>query len=70
MVPEVIYDPSLFFGPHVYLLAIVFKRRAFRVDELNDNPSALSRLTVCIAFCLARPQAALPSWALAHLHTY
>lgn len=70
MVPEVIYDPGLFLSPHVYPLAMLFKRPAFRVDELNDDPSALSRLTVCIAFRLAQPHAGLPSQPLAHSHTY
>lgn len=46
IVPEVIYDPSLFLSPHVFLLAILFRRRAFWVDKLNDDPTLLNRLKV------------------------
>lgn len=46
IVPEVIYDPSLFLSPHVFLLAILFRRRAFLNDRLNNNPAILAQLKV------------------------
>lgn len=46
IVPEVIFDPSLFLSPHVFLLAILCKRRAFMVDELNNHPGKLAELKV------------------------
>lgn len=46
IVPEVIYDPSLFLSPHVFLLAILFRRRAFLNDRLKNNPAILAQLKV------------------------
>lgn len=44
--PEIIYDPSLFLRPHVFLLAILFCHRAFEAEALNDNPHVLSTLNI------------------------
>lgn len=47
MIPEVLYDPSLFLSPHVFLLAILFHRRTFHYEALNDDPtSKISRFRV------------------------
>lgn len=47
IIPEVIYDTSLFLSPHVFLLAILFSRRAFRLEEFNDNgPEMLETMAV------------------------
>ncbi|KAI0855985.1 C2H2 finger domain protein [Xylaria cubensis] len=45
-IPEIIYDPSLFLSPHVFLLAILFKHQAFLSDGLNNNSHVLSQLKV------------------------
>lgn len=44
--PEIIYDPSLLLSPHVFLLGILFKNRAFKPDALNDNPHDLAGLNI------------------------
>lgn len=46
IIPEVLYDPTLFPSPHVFLLAILFHHRIFRNERLNNNPSLLVRLQV------------------------
>lgn len=46
LVPEIIYDPNLLLSPHVFLLAILFKNRAFEAETLNDNPRLLSTLKI------------------------
>ncbi|KAK5637510.1 hypothetical protein RRF57_013225 [Xylaria bambusicola] len=45
-IPEIIYDPSLLLSPHVFLLAILFKHRAFLSDGLNNNPDSLHKLQI------------------------
>lgn len=45
-VPEIIYDPSLLLSPHIFLLGILFKHRAFRSSALNNTPRALSELDI------------------------
>lgn len=45
-IPELIYDPSLYLSPHIFLLAVFFWCRAFRVDGLNDNTCILMDLKV------------------------
>lgn len=42
LVPEIIYDPSLFLSPHVFLLAILFGIRAFNSESLNNDSHLLS----------------------------
>lgn len=44
--PEIIYDPSLLLSPHVFLLAILIRNRAFKNESLNDNPHLLSTLKI------------------------
>lgn len=46
LVPEIIYDPSLFLSPHSYLIAILIHRRAFFVDGLNDRPEMLNEFDI------------------------
>ncbi|CAJ2503094.1 Uu.00g104880.m01.CDS01 [Anthostomella pinea] len=46
MIPEIIYDPSLFLSPHVFLLAVLFRHRAFLSEPLNNDPHLLSRLKI------------------------
>lgn len=46
LIPEIIYDPSLLLSPHVFLLGILFKHRAFLAEDLNDYPHALSDLDI------------------------
>lgn len=46
MIPEILFDPSLMLSPQVFLLAILFRHRAFLSDDLNDNPHMLSTLKV------------------------
>lgn len=36
--PEIMFDPTLLLSPHVFLLAILFKYKAFQSDELNNDP--------------------------------
>lgn len=40
------YDPSLLLSPHVFLLAVLFKNRAFQSESLNNDPHLLSTLKV------------------------
>lgn len=40
------FDPSLYLSPHVFLLSILFRHRAFYSDMLNDNPHYLSELKI------------------------
>jgi hypothetical protein len=44
-VPEIIYDPSLVFSPHVMLLGIIFADEAFAAPSLT-SPEALSMLEI------------------------
>lgn len=44
--PEFLFEPSLFLSPHVFLLAILFRRRVLRSNELNDDPAMLAKLKV------------------------
>lgn len=46
LIPEIIYDPSLLLSPHVFLLALLFRHRAFRAENLNNNPHALADLDI------------------------
>lgn len=46
MIPEIIYDPSLLLSPHVFLLAILIRHRAFKAQALNDAPEKLCELRV------------------------
>ncbi|KAI1345775.1 C2H2 finger domain protein [Xylaria sp. FL0043] len=36
LLPEVIHEPTLLLSPHVFLLGILIRHRAFQVDALND----------------------------------
>lgn len=45
-IPEMIFDPSLALSPHIFLLAILFKHRAFLAEDLNNNPDSLHRLRI------------------------
>ncbi|KAI0448570.1 C2H2 finger domain protein [Xylaria acuta] len=45
-IPEIIYNPSLLLSPHVFLLAILFKHRAFLSNSLNNNPHNLYKLRI------------------------
>lgn len=38
------FDPSLLLSPHVFLLAIIFRHRAWASESLNNDVSELSRL--------------------------
>lgn len=38
------YNPSLLLSPHVFLLAILFRNRAFNSKSLNNNPHPISTL--------------------------
>lgn len=38
MVPEILYDPSLYLSPHIFLLAVLVKNRALEEEDLNDDP--------------------------------
>lgn len=42
-IPEIVYDPSLVFSPHVILLGIVFDDQALAAPSLT-SPENLSRL--------------------------
>lgn len=44
--PEVLFEHSLFLSPHVFLLAFLFRRRAFRSNEVNDDPAMLAKIKV------------------------
>jgi uncharacterized protein DUF3435 len=44
-VPEVIYDPSLIFSPHVILLGLIFDNQAFAAPSLT-SPERLSELDI------------------------
>lgn len=41
-----IFDPSLLLSPHVFLLGILFRHRAFRSEPLNDSPDKLSTIDI------------------------
>lgn len=45
-VPEVMFDPSLTLSPHVFLLAILFRRQAFDSNLNTDGPHGLSELQI------------------------
>ncbi|KAG6358154.1 hypothetical protein INS49_014038 [Diaporthe citri] len=45
-VPEIMYDPSLLLSPHVFLLAIIFRYKAFNSPSLNENPHELGQLRI------------------------
>lgn len=38
------YEPSLLLSPHVFLLAILYRHRAFKSERLNDNLGILYSL--------------------------
>ncbi|KAI0448454.1 C2H2 finger domain-containing protein [Xylaria acuta] len=38
LIPEIIFDPSLFFSLYIFLLGILFRHRAFSADIFNDKP--------------------------------
>ncbi|KAI8954520.1 C2H2 finger domain protein [Xylaria longipes] len=46
MIPEIIYDPSLLLSPHVFLLAILYRHRAFETEDLNASPAILNKLRI------------------------
>ncbi|RWA10320.1 hypothetical protein EKO27_g4770 [Xylaria grammica] len=46
MIPEIIYDPSLLLSPHVFLLAILYRHRAFETEDLNASPALLNKLRI------------------------
>ncbi|KAI0465727.1 hypothetical protein F4859DRAFT_507826 [Xylaria cf. heliscus] len=46
LIPEIIYDPSLLLSPHVFLLAILYRHRAFETENLNTSPAILNKLRI------------------------
>lgn len=40
------FDPSVLLSPHVFLLGILFRHRAFRSEPLNDSPDKLSTINI------------------------
>ena len=44
-IPEIIYDPTLVLSPHVFLLGMLFKARAFKSPSI-DCPERLYSLGV------------------------
>jgi hypothetical protein len=44
-IPEIIYDPTLVLSPHVFLLGMLFKARAFKSPSI-DSPERLYSLGV------------------------
>ncbi|KAJ2981518.1 hypothetical protein NUW58_g6667 [Xylaria curta] len=46
MIPEIIYDPSLLLSPHVFLLAILYRYRAFETEGLNASLATLNKLRI------------------------
>lgn len=44
-IPEIIYDPTLVLSPHVFLLGMLFKIRAFQSPSI-DSPERLYSLNV------------------------
>ncbi|KAF1814282.1 hypothetical protein P152DRAFT_465179 [Eremomyces bilateralis CBS 781.70] len=44
-IPEIIYDPSLIYSPHVLLLGLIFDDQAFAAPSLT-SPKQLSRLDI------------------------
>ncbi|KAI1421246.1 C2H2 finger domain protein [Xylaria sp. FL1777] len=46
LIPEIIFDPSLFLSPHIFLLGILFRHRAFSADIFNDKPETLQKLNI------------------------
>jgi hypothetical protein len=44
-IPEIIYDPTLVLSPHVFLLGMLFKVRAFKSPSI-DSPEMLYSLNV------------------------
>jgi hypothetical protein len=44
-IPEIIYDPTLVLSPHVFLLGMLFKARAFKSPSI-DSPERLYSLNV------------------------
>lgn len=45
-IPEMICEPTFLLNPHVFLLGILFKNRAFRAEGLNDNPHMLAEIGI------------------------
>jgi hypothetical protein len=45
LIPEIIFDPTLVLSPHVFLLGMLFKARAFE-DPNIDSPDKLYSLKV------------------------
>lgn len=44
--PEIMFDPSLLLSPHIFLLALLFRHRAFDSDLLNDKPHMISTMEI------------------------
>ncbi|KND85610.1 hypothetical protein TOPH_09291, partial [Tolypocladium ophioglossoides CBS 100239] len=44
-IPETLFDPSLLLNPHVFLLGIIFRHRAFRAPSLT-SPEHLANLDI------------------------
>ncbi|KJZ72256.1 hypothetical protein HIM_08398 [Hirsutella minnesotensis 3608] len=44
-IPETLYDPSLLLNPHVFLLGILFRHKAFRAASLT-SPAQLAKLDI------------------------
>jgi hypothetical protein len=44
-IPEIVYDPSLIFSPHMILLGMIFDDQAFAAPSLT-SPEKLSRLDI------------------------
>lgn len=44
-IPELMFDPTLMLSPHVFLLAILFRRQAFD-SKLNEGPHLISTFNI------------------------
>lgn len=45
-IPEVLCDPSLLLSPHIFLLSILLRHRAFRSERINQNPYLISQIRI------------------------
>ncbi|KAI3392396.1 hypothetical protein diail_5747 [Diaporthe ilicicola] len=45
IIPEIMFDPSLYLSPHVFLFAILCRHRAFDMESLNDDPYILNNIS-------------------------
>lgn len=45
-IPEILYDPSLFLSPHVFILAILSRHQAFLSDDLNEDLGVLDTMPI------------------------